>query len=72
MWGDGTTGKITITYSGSVGVSDMIVASDPNPTLSSRHATIKLKINGGTIGTLLVDQKAGSRSFSVAYCNAYK
>lgn len=72
MWGDGTSDKITVTYSGSVGSGDMIVMSDPNPTLSSRHATIKLKINGGTIGTLLVDQKAGSRSFSVAYCKAYK
>lgn len=72
MWGDGTSDKITVTYSGSVGSGDMIVMSDPNPTLSSRHATIELKINGGTVGTLLVDQEAGSRSFSVAYSIAYK
>lgn len=72
MWGDGTTCKVTVAFSGSVGSSDMTIASDPNPTLSSRTVTIKLKINGGTVGTLTVEQKAGGKSFSVAYSTAYK
>lgn len=72
MWGDGTADKITVTYSGGVGDSEMIVASDPNLTLSSRQRTVNLKINGSTEGTLIVTQEAGSRAFSVAYSESYK
>ena len=72
MWGDGTTDKITVTFSGSVGSSDIIVASDPNPTLSSRTATIKFNIDGAPFATLTVEQKAGGKSYSVAYSVAYQ
>lgn len=72
MWGDGTTDKITVTFSGSVGNSNMLVASDHNLTLSSRSATIKLKIHGATVGTLTVEQKAGGKSYSVAFSAAYQ
>lgn len=72
MWGDGTPDKITVTYTGSVGSSKMVVVSDPNPTLSARTQTVKLKINGATIGTLTVEQMAGGKSYSVAYSVAYQ
>lgn len=72
MWGDGTADKITVTFSGAVGSSDMVVVSDPNPTLSFRQTTIKLKINGATVGTITVAQKAGGKSYSVAYSVAYQ
>ena len=70
-WGDGTTCKFTVTFSGSEGRSTMTVASDPNPTLSSRTATLIFRIDGEIVGTLTITQ-AGGKSFSVAYCIAYK
>lgn len=72
MWGDGTTDKITVTFSGAVGGSDMVIVSDPNHTLSIRHTTIKLKIDGATVGTISVEQKAGGKSFSLSYNVAYQ
>lgn len=72
MWGDGTSDQITVTYSGAVGHSDLIVASNHNSTFSTRKKTIQLKINGATMGTISVTQKPGTRGYSVAYSPAYK
>ncbi len=72
MWGDGTTDKITVTYSGAVGSSSVSVVSDPNRTLSERTKIISLKINGATKGTLKVTQKARMRAYSKAYEKSYK
>ena len=72
MWGDGTSDRIKITFSGAVGISTLLVQSDPNHTLSPRKAIIKLKINGATAGTLTVGQQPRKKAFSVAYHEAYK
>lgn len=72
MWGDGTSDRITIVFFGSVGISNLTVMSDPNPTLSQRKAIIRLKINGATVGTLTVEQQPRRKAFSVAYHEAYK
>jgi hypothetical protein len=72
-WGDGTSDKITVTYSGNVGSSQMAVASDPNALLTYRTKTIVLKSTGGaTLGTLTVSQLPRSRAFSAAYNGSYK
>lgn len=72
MWGDGTSDQITVTYSGGVGTSDLIVESDRNSTLSQRKKTIRLKINGAVMGTISVTQPPGARAYSDAYTPAYK
>lgn len=72
MWGDGTTDKITITYSGAVGSSLMSVLSDPNKTSSQRTKTISLKINGDIKDTIKVTQKPRTRAYSKAYEKSYK
>ena len=72
-WGDGTSNKITVTYSGNVGSSQMTVASDPNNFITMRTKTITLKSAGGvTLGTLTVTQQPRSRAYSAAYNEAYK
>jgi hypothetical protein len=72
-WGDGTSDKITVTYSGNVGSSQMTVASDPNLFLTYRNKTIVLKSTAGaTLGTLTVSQLPRSRAFSAAYNGSYK
>lgn len=72
-WGDGTADKMTVTYSGTIGSSQMAVASDPNASLSQRVKTINLKDSSGVIrATLTVTQNPRSRDFSTAYNNAYK
>jgi hypothetical protein len=71
-WGDGSSDKITVTYSGDVGSGQMTVASDPNLFLTYRTKTIVLKSTGGaTLGTLTVSQLPRSRAFSAAYSSAY-
>jgi hypothetical protein len=72
-WIDGSSDKITITYSGIAGSSKMTVASDPNKFLTVRSKTISLKSTGGaTLGTLTVSQQSRSRAYSAAYSAAYK
>jgi hypothetical protein len=72
-WGDGTSDKITVTYSGDVGSTQMTVAGDPNLFLTSRTKTIALKSTGGaTLGALTVSQLPRSRAYSAAYSSAYK
>jgi hypothetical protein len=72
-WGDGTSDKITVTYSGDVGSSQAIVTGDPNLLLTSRTKTIVLKSTGGdTLGILIVSQLPRSRAFSAAYNGSYK
>jgi hypothetical protein len=71
-WGDGTSDKVTLTYSGNVGSSQMTVASDPNLFLIYRSKTITLKSSGGaTLGYLTVTQMPRERAFSAAYSSAY-
>jgi hypothetical protein len=72
-WGDGTSDKITCTFSGNVGSSQMAVASDPNKFLITRTKNITLKSSGGaTLGILTVSQQPRSRAYSVAYNESYK
>jgi hypothetical protein len=72
-WGDGTSDKITLTYSGDTGSSQMTVASDPNMFLVERSKTVVLKSTAGaTLGTLTVSQEQRSRAFSAAYSSAYE
>nr|DAF13301.1 MAG TPA: hypothetical protein [Caudoviricetes sp.] len=71
-WGDGTADKITVTYAGTVGSSQMTIASNVNQSLNQRKKTINLTINGQTKATVTVTQPARSRSYSVAYNNGYK
>lgn len=70
-WEDGTNCKITVTFSGLEGNSNMTIASDPNPLLSSRTTKLKLMIDGEIVGSLTVVQTSG-KSYSVAYSIAYK
>jgi hypothetical protein len=72
-WGDGTSDKITCTFSGNVGSSQMSVASDPNKFLTMRTKNIALKSTAGaTLGTLTVSQQPRSRAYSIGYDEAYK
>lgn len=72
-WGDGTSDVITVTYTGSVGSSQMVVASSPNKSVNERSKTIKLKTAGGMLmGTLSVTQNSRSRAYKAAYSPAYK
>jgi hypothetical protein len=72
-WGDGTSDKITCTFSGDVGSSQMTVASDPNKFLIYRMKNISLKSTGGALlGILTVTQMPRSRAFSAAYSAAYE
>lgn len=72
-WGDGTTGKIHIKYSGAVGSSEMDVSSDPNPTLVKREKILTFKSNTGiVIGSLLVSQSPRARDYNTDYNIDYK
>lgn len=72
-WGDGTTGRIFVTFTGSVGSSQMAVSSDPNKTLTNREKRITFKSTAGLVlGTLLISQKPRARSYSLSYKPAYK
>ncbi|MDR2449789.1 MAG: hypothetical protein LBD52_07510 [Prevotellaceae bacterium] len=72
-WGDGTSDKITVTFSGNVGSSQMTVACDPNNFLTARIKNIVLKSTGGaTLGMLTVSQQPRSRAYSIGYDEAYK
>jgi hypothetical protein len=72
-WGDGTSDKITVTFSGSVGSSQMTVACDPNKSLTGRTKDVKLKSTAGaTLGYLRVFQYPRSRAYSIGYDEAYK
>jgi hypothetical protein len=64
-WGDGSSDKIMVTYSGEVGSSQMAVASDPNNFPEERTKEITLKSAGGVaLGTLTVSQ-LGAPTLSV-------
>lgn len=66
-WGDGTTSKIYLEYTGTVGSSQMVVTSDPNTTTVRRTKTITFKSTmGATLSTLRISQEVGApvRAFS--------
>jgi hypothetical protein len=70
-WGDGTSDKLYLTYSGATGNSNMTVASDPNFTANERTREITL---AGTIGgqaVLTITQEAFARDFNNDFNNDY-
>jgi hypothetical protein len=73
FWGDGTSDKLYLTYSGDVGSNQLIVASDSNMTLSERQQMLNFKTQGGQqLAVLTVAQQARSRAFSAGFDSGFK
>ena len=67
-WDDGTTDQITITFSGTEGESQMLVASDPNISAETRSKTITVKTDDSTMTVMLeVTQKSLPALFHDGY-----
>jgi hypothetical protein len=70
-WGDGTSDKLYVTYSGTAGDSNLAVASDPNMTASERTKEITLVAAAGIQAVLTVTQEAFPRDFNNDFNNDF-
>jgi hypothetical protein len=48
-WGDGTSDMLVVTFSGNVGVEEIVVSSAPNNTTGTRTKKLTFKSQGGTM-----------------------
>ncbi|MDL2290386.1 hypothetical protein LJB95_03180 [Paludibacteraceae bacterium OttesenSCG-928-F17] len=72
-WGDGTTDKITVQYTGTGGVSNLLISSDPNNSINTRSKRITVKSADGSIARqITITQKGRKRAYSKAYNKNYK
>lgn len=72
-WGDGTNDKINVTYSGSLGTSEINIVSDANNTGKDREITATIETLAGVVlGVLTIQQWSKWRNaYSHAYSRAY-
>lgn len=70
-WDDGTDDKITITFTGTQGDSEITITSDPIRNAARELSIPILSINGRELGHLKVQQVIRWNAYSRAYSNAY-
>ncbi|MCD8173815.1 MAG: hypothetical protein LUD76_10245 [Alistipes sp.] len=71
-WGDGTSDKLTVVYTGS-GSGTITVSSDPNTSAHTRTKTLTVRTANGSIArSITVTQQGRKRSYSPAYHDKYK
>lgn len=72
-WGDGTSGKVNITFSGDAGTSHITIVSDKNTTGKDREVSANIETPDGIVlGVLRIIQWGGWRNaYSRAYSRAY-